>query len=164
MAKLKWEVGSGIDEYIAELQRLGKFTPGMVGKAIYDGAKIVADEVRNNIKKLPVRDRQYKNGNYADKGLTESQKKGLLDGFGISRLQEDGSYKQVKLGFDGYNDTTTKKFPNGQPNAMIARTIESGSSYHQKTPFIAPAVRATKDKAEAAMAERIDEEIQQIFK
>lgn len=159
----KWIVGHGIDDYIAELQRLDQLSEPMIGKAIYQGAKLVADEVRKNIQGIPVAKKSKKN-EYLTRGVTESQKKGLLDGFGIAKKANDGGYVHVKLGFDGYNDTKTEKYPSGQPNSMIARTIESGNSWHQKTPFIAPAVRSSQVKAEAAMKLSIDESIQQIMR
>lgn len=58
----------------------------------------------------------------------------------------------VKLGFDGYNGMKTKKYPKGQPNVLLARSIESGSSIAKKRPFVAPAVRKTKKAAEETMA------------
>ena len=74
-------------------------------------------------------------------------------------MQNENGYINVKLGFDGYNSVKTKKYPKGQPNALIARVTESGSSYRTKTPFIRPAVRATKKAAEQAGQAKIDERI-----
>ena len=42
----KFQVGKGLDEYIANLGNLEFRTPEIVGKAIFDGAKIVADQIR----------------------------------------------------------------------------------------------------------------------
>ena len=156
---MKWVVGDGIDAYISKLENLSH--SGATGKAIYQGAKIVADEVRANINAMPVQD-VSKHNKYKVRGVTASQKKGLQDGFGISKLENQAGYRNVKLGFDGYNSTITPKYPYGQPNAMIARIVESGNSYHVKTPFIAPAVNKTKGIAEKTMAEVIDKEIRAI--
>ena len=120
---MKWTVGKGIDEYIAQLQRLEGYSDTVVGRAMYEGAKIVADEVRKGIDSLPIREEYVKN--QATRGVTKTQKKGLQDGFGISHKQKDGSFVNVKLGFDGYNGTHTKKYPKGQPNAMVARFVET---------------------------------------
>ena len=64
-------------------------------------------------------------------------------------------------GFDGYNEDVTKKWPHGKPNSMIARSIEGGTSWKAKHPFIAPAVRSSRDAAEKAMAEEIEKSIQE---
>ena len=96
--------------------------------------------------------------------LTETAKKGLQDGFGISPMGSEDGMLNVKLGFDGYNGMKTKKYPKGQPNVLLARSIESGSSIAKKRPFVAPAVRKTKKAAEETMAKIIDEESAKIMK
>ena len=143
----KFEVGNGIDQYMEQLHNLEYNYREIIGPAIYVGAGLVADAVKANIKGLPAT---------AANGL---EKAGLIDGFGISKMQDDNGYFNVKLGFTGYNKIKTKKYPGGQPNSVIARSIESGSSWRSSHPFVAPAVRAKKDAAEKAMAEEIDKGI-----
>lgn len=161
----KWIVGSGLDDYIAELQKIGKDTDKACGSAVYAMAAVVADEVRKNIAALPAvpdTDGLKAYQEKTDTQLTIKQKKGLLDGFGISREQTDNGYRHVKLGFDGYNDIQTRTYPNGQPNALIARATESGSSVRKKTPFIRPAVNRAKKQAIEAGQKAIDETIYSI--
>ena len=67
------------------------------------------------------------------------------------------------MGFDGYNEVKTRKYPNGQPNALMARSIESGSSARDKYPFIRPAVQATRKQAIAAAEAKLDKKINDIF-
>ena len=86
----------------------------------------------------------------------------MLEGFGIARMQDENGYFNVKVGFDGYNANKTKKWPNGKPNSMIARSIEGGTSWKPKHPFVAPAVNKTKALAEMAMAAEIDKRIRTI--
>ena len=73
-----------------------------IGEAVYKGAGVVADAVRAQIQALPVAQK------FADDGkkiatITSVQKKGLLDGFGISPMREENGYVHAKLGFAGYN-------------------------------------------------------------
>lgn len=143
----KFQVGDGIDRYIDQLQNLEYNCREVIGEAIYVGAGLVADAVKANIKGLPPT---------AANGL---EKAGLIDGFGIAKMRDENGYFNVKLGFTGYNKIKTKKYPGGQPNSVIARSIESGSSWRSSYPFVAPAVRATKDRAEQAMAEEIEKNI-----
>lgn len=158
--KVKWGVGKGIDKYISSLEKLNLATESQIKMAVYDGAAVIADEVKKNIDAMPVQDAPH-----ADRvtGIKTIQKKGLQHGFGISRMKTEGESVNVKLGFDGYNYLKTKKYPQGQPNAMIARTFESGNSFTKKIPFVAPAVRAKKDEAERKMAEVIDREVSRIM-
>lgn len=157
---MRLQVGKDIDNYIDKLSNLEFTAPNAIGKAVYEGANIVADAIKANIKEMPVDDTRN-----AEKlnGIRSVQKEGLLYSFGIARLKDDNGFYNVKVGFDGYNKLKTKNYPQGQPNAMIARTFESGNSFTKKQPFIAPAIRATKDIAEAKMAQVIDEETSKIM-
>lgn len=157
----KWIVGNGLNSYIEYLQKINAVTDEVIGEAVYEMAKVVADKVRSGIQALPTVGNQANIATYK-KGysrLSDEEKQGLLDGFGVSPMQDDGGYINVKLGFDGYNSVKTKKYPKGQPNALIARVTESGSSYREKTPFIRPAVNASKKQAEQAGQMKIDEKI-----
>ena len=157
----KWIVGKGLNSYIDYLQKINAVTDEAIGEAVYEMAKVVADSVRSGIQALPTVSNQANIATYK-KGysrLSDEEKQGLLDGFGVSPMQDDGGYINVKLGFDGYNSVKTKKYPQGQPNALIARVTESGSSYREKTPFIRPAVNASKKQAEQAGQMKIDEKI-----
>ena len=157
----KWIVGKGLDSYISYLQKIDAVTDEAIGEAVYEMAKVVADKVRSSIQALPTVSNEANIATYK-KGysrLSDEEKQGLLDGFGVSPMQEDSGFVNVKLGFDGYNSVKTKKYPQGQPNALIARVTESGSSYREKTPFIRPAVNASKKQAEQAGKMKIDEKI-----
>lgn len=160
----KWIVGKGLDNYIAYLQRINAVTDEMIGEAVYDMAKVVADKVRANIEALPAVSNEANIATYREgySRLSEPEKQGLMDGFGVSPLQDDSGYINVKLGFDGYNSVKTKKYPNGQPNALIALVTNSGSSYRQKTRFVDKAVSATRKQAEEAGQAKIDEKIRAV--
>ena len=164
MAKLT--IGKGLDKYIAQLEKLGKNTEEVLGRAIYPAAGVVADAVKANIEQIPVSN-SSKRGTASDpiETITSSQKQGLRDGFGIPKIRNDGGLYNVKLGFTGYNttvSTTAKKSGwtnTRQANQMIARAVENGTSFRKKHPFVAPAIRATKAEAEKMMADALDEEI-----
>ena len=161
MAKLEFK---GLDEYVAQLQRLRDASKDCIGYAVFDGAAVVADAVKSAIQSLPVDERRYvKNGQMLN-GITSEQKQGLIDGFGIAPMQDDNGYLNVKLGFTGYNSMQTKAHPNGQPNAMIARSVNSGSSFRTRNPFVDNAVRQAKAQAEEKMKDTLDKEIQKVMK
>lgn len=151
----------GIDAYIKQLNKLQVATKDdVIGKTVYAGAAVVANSVRSAIQSLP-------EGKEGDAGLgtvTPAQKRGLLEGFGISRMRDDDGFVNVKLGFAGYNATRTDKYPQGQPNTLIARAVNSGNSFRKKTKFVDKAVRASKKDAEAAMDAACSREIEKIMK
>ena len=162
MAKITFP---GLKDYELMLSRLEDATDDMIGRAVYAGAGIVADAMKAGINSLPIVTGYGTDANPLPGGVTSAQKAGLLDGFGISPLQDDGSgYLNVKLGFDGYNRTLTEKYPQGQPNQLVARGVESGTSWKQKKPFIRPATTRSRKTAENEMKRVIDEEISKIAK
>lgn len=157
----------GLKDHIDFLDKLSTETEAIFGKAIYDGAEIIADRVRENINALPaVNDLEGLKAwkEKAPAPLTIKAKMGLQDGLGIATMQRTGGTMDVKIGFDGYNSLKTKKYPNGQPNALIARSIESGSSIAEKHPFIRPALNATRKSAQKKMADVVDQEIKKLEK
>lgn len=139
MARLRF---TGLKEYELQLSRLQRGADESAGKAIYAGAEIVADAIKQGIQGLPSK--------------TGTTKQGLLDGFGIAPLQKDAGYLNVKIGFDGYN-------AKGVPNVLMARLFESGKSKVPKRPFVRPAINASRKRAEAKMAEVLDKEIKKIM-
>lgn len=161
MAKLEF---SGMDEYLRTLKDMQGKSTGMIKRAVYDGAAEVAKAVKSAIQGLPETDGYTKPYNLPIKGVTSAQKRGLLDGMGLSPMSNDGGFINTKLGFDGYNSVKTKQHPNGQPNALIARSINSGSSSRAKIPFVNNAVKSAKASAEKAMSSRFDADLKTITK
>lgn len=159
MAKIEFK---GMEEYENRLLELRNLTKEMLGEAIHDGAGIVADSIKSGIQSIPV-DETYATGGIKLYGITSEQKQGLIDGFGIARMQDDNGYLNVKLGFSGNNSVQTKRYPGGQPNSVIARSVNSGSSFRQRIPFIDNAVNASKSAAEQKMKEKIDKAIGEVM-
>lgn len=161
MAKIEMK---GLDEYTRALSKLELNTRDKVcGKAIYAGAKVVADEIKAAISALP----EGKGWGTRDNplaGPTPPQKKGLLAGFGISHMMEDRGYLNVKIGFAGYNNAKTRRWPNGQPNAMVARSVERGTSFMRPNPFVKKTVAAVKSTALETMKKSVDESIEDLMK
>lgn len=145
----------GLDDYISELNKIEELP---LGEVVYQGAKVVADNVKKGLESIPVDNRRYVKGMRAS--ITEEQKQGLIDGFGISALQTKNGYVHVKLGFDGYNSFHTNTYPNGQPNLMVARALTSGTSFLPKNDIIQKSVSEVKQKCEDTMREYYDSMIE----
>lgn len=161
MAKIEMK---GLDLYLVQLSRLEMATKEeIIGKAIYEGAGIVADAIREELEKLPT-DESFGTTEHPAKGIKAVQKVGLLQSMGISEMREENGMYNVKIGFDGYNKVKTARWPKGQPNTMVARAAESGTTWLQKSPFARPAVRNTRKKALDKMGESVDQEISRLFR
>lgn len=161
MATFTWKNNKDLEAFAKELGYLAK-NQALFGKAVYAMADIVADAVRENIDGLravpdEVGLKRWKAGK--KKILLESEKKGLQEGFGISPMQRTDGYYNVKLGFDGYDSMETNEYPNGHPIVMIARSLESGTSFMEKQPFVRDAVNRSRKPAIKKCGEIVDQEI-----
>lgn len=125
----------------------------------------MANKIRANLESLPEESFRYLYGDDMFDGVPSTQKQELLDSFGLTPIEMDyrGMWN-VKIGFDGYGRHPTKTYPQGLPNQLLARSIESGSSWRKKHPFVRPAVAATKKEALAIMQKVVDEETEKIMK
>ncbi len=162
MATIQFKKG---DEYLMKISRLAAASKEEVcGKAIYNAADIVANQIRSELMSVPTDEKHGTESEMAN-GPRKIQKKGLYDSLGIASMQTDErGFMNVKIGFDGYNDVKTKSFPNGQPNQMVARSIERGTSFMKANPFVKKAVSASKKQALDEIRKTVDTEIEKIMK
>ena len=147
----------GFESYELMLRRLEENADEIIGAGIYEGAKVLADSVKDQINALRTGDKSK----YEEKRRQE-QKKGLQESFGISVMRNDNGFINVKIGFDGYNDLKSARWPQGQPNAMVARIFESGTSFSSKQPFFKKGINQAKKASLDAMRMTIDERIHAI--
>lgn len=137
LARMTFMVG---DEFALALSRLATQSDEIAKKAIYEGAKVVADKIKSNLE-----------------GILSPEATGdLVASFGVTPITKDseGNFN-CKIGFDGYDSK-------GTPNQLKARALESGTSTEKKKPFVRPAVNATKGTAIEKMGQVINEEIQRL--
>ena len=138
MATIKAE---GIDEYLKQLDKLGRDLEKVCKAAVFDGAAVVADAVR---------DSYYRNEHPFSENGNE-----VIQSLGLSKMRNDGGFISTKLGFSGYNS-------DGRPNAVIARTMESGNSHQAAKPFVRPALKHCSEMAKAAMKNKVETMIKEI--
>lgn len=162
MATIQFKRGDEYMAKIAKLEAAAKET--LCGDAIYGAAGIVADEIRESLDQVPT-DESYGTTSSPTAGPKKAQLIGLEQSLGIASMQDDGTgYLHVKIGFDGYNEILSNRWPNGQPNQMVARSIESGTSWMKKNPFVRRAVAATRKRAIDYMKRTIDKGVEKIMK
>lgn len=156
----------GASDYAQALKQL-EFTAEQ-GKLLEDavkaGAKPVADEIRRRLDALPEAPFERLSEGEKFSYMPKGQKIDLQESFGLTPVDRDRrGFVHVKAGFDGYGSFPTKDYPRGLPNDLVARAAESGSSVRQKTPFVRPAVNATRKEAEAEMDKTIRQGLEEIF-
>lgn len=158
----------GLDGYLAKMSALEKATDTIVGAVIYEGAEIVADEVRDGLKHLPVAEHDGKpwfgTPGHLARGPSREQKQGLLESFGITSIDTDSKgFTNVHIGFDGYNSVKSVQWPQGQPNQMVARAVESGTSFMEANAVFKLRVGAVRAKARRAMKKKGEKAIGELW-
>lgn len=163
MAKFQMQ---GINQYIDQLRKLEKGTDTVCKAAIYAGAGVLADGIKDAIEDLDtVSDAKAKAAwrEGQPTKISVQQKAGLVQSMGVTPIRDKFGNFDAKIGFDGYNNIKTERWPNGQPNALIARACESGTSAMLKQPFIRPTEKRLKNAVYQAMDEAADKETQKII-
>lgn len=155
-----------LDALERNLRRLGSES-GIVAKvSLYDGAKIAADALRKNVdnlERVPDIEAIHAARRREPTLISVSQKNGLRNGLGISKMKTEANSVYTTISFHGYNTVTSPKWPGGQPNALIAASCEKGSSRMQRQRFIEPALSANRSAILRAMIRTATETITKIL-
>lgn len=152
----------GLNEYASQLMNLTGNADKQIKMAIYEGAKVTLDAIHDEVEALP---EEHANANteYIS-GVLPAQKQGLLKGLGATNMRDENGVIYTQIGFSGYNSIKTKKWTNGQPNAMIARSIVKGTSFRKSIKFVDSAIRKCKAKAEQEMASTFEKLLERKMK
>lgn len=152
---------TGIDEFLNICDLTVKQTDKILGRSIYPGGGIMYDAALRTVSAIRTDPAWRHPGRRL--GPTEQQKAGLAESLGIAKIRKERWGLNVKIGFDGYNDIVTKRWPKGQPNMMVARSVESGTSFMQPQYFMERAVNAATAAVEKAIEEQFYEELGNIW-
>lgn len=128
------------EDFAIKLSRLDTDINEIAKKAIYAGAKIVADAMKVNLESV----------------ISDEATGQLVEALGITPIGMMGSEWSAHIGFDGYDR-------DGVAFQLIARVLESGTSTRQKKPFVRTTMNQTKSKVAETMKNVVEEEIHKIF-
>lgn len=159
---MAWWKFTGVDDLIAQYEKLGNETDAVIGEAVYNGAAVVMRAVESAVDNI-VTDNRWGTEDNPTNGPSSIQKEGLRRSLGIAKMRNDNGFRNVKIGFDGYNNVHTYTWPQGQPNMMVARAVESGTSWMRKQSFMRKAEQASRSRCEQTMSETVDKKIKEII-
>lgn len=162
MPSIKME---GLDEVIAKLKAIGEGNAieKVQKHAVYEGMKVIKNELIAQIRALPEQEGYIEADKLPRRMITKAEKAELIKHIGIAKMEtKDGTVNTV-VSFDGYTSIKTKKYPNGIPAILIARSINSGSSVRQKKPFVRQTRAAAKSKAIQAATDAALESLSRIM-
>ncbi|MBQ8617654.1 MAG: hypothetical protein IJ418_09080 [Clostridia bacterium] len=148
MASLKTEGTADVALMFGKLASAGVPIAKMT---VYDGARVMADEIRREIGALPEDKERHLHGGEKYAVITRRDKQDLAKHLGITKITYSSSGTRAVIGFAGYGSKKTKKYKKGLPMALLARSLMKGTSVREKSAFIDRAVSKASDKAQSAM-------------
>lgn len=160
MARLKTEGVADVAVMIGKAAQAG--TP-IAKMAVYDGARVMADEIRREIGALPVDHERCLHSGERYAVITKRDKNDLAKHLGITKITSSTSGTRAVIGFAGYGSRKTKTYKNGLPMALLARSLMKGTTVRNKSAFIDRAVSAASEKAQDAMVQTAEKAIAKIF-
>lgn len=159
MAKV---VAVGFDTLAKELQQIADHSGEIASRALYNGAGMMADRIRNAVDSQQTQaDRKHKG-----KALLPYEKDALQNGLTIEKFIHDKGrdYTQTAITFHGRVNHRTENFPDGMPTILLARAINKGTSFRSPNRFFINTVNKTRSEAEQAMVKTAEQEMKKHIK
>ena len=134
------------DEFLEKLSKLGTQTDEISERVLEAGGEVVLARIRTNLSSVVGRDTKV-----------ESRSTGELErslGMSKARVDRSGNHN-IKIGF-------AEPRSDGGSNAKIANILEYGRHGQPAKPFLKPAKSSSKSACEAAMKQKLEEEISKL--
>lgn len=128
-----------LDDFVEHLDKIAGMTDDIARQALYVGAKIYADAMKDELTGV----------------IKDKRRDALIDAFGITPHRQDRNFDYTAhLGFDGYQTVGDRQVP----FQLIARSLNSGAKLSENreikaTKFAEKAVKKNKQRAQEAMRE-----------
>ena len=153
---------SGIESLEKMLQQLGDKAPDVAAEALYEGAEIIANAYKHAAGSIHAKKRQHNEPdgqNPSRARYPTPHEKEALKKIGVARFHKDIDGVNTIIGpANGYMTVDGKK----KAIALIARSINSGTSFMKKQPVFRQAVNSNRNTAKAKIvttAENLIDEI-----
>ena len=154
----------GVEALSEMLGRMEEKAPAVASGALYEGAGIMADEIRKGADTIKADKFHYAVFPTATQRLPSPEEKAIVQAAaaGIAKFNKNGTEVDTSVGFRnaGYAELNGKMVP----IPKIVNAINSGTSFMKKQPFIRKAAAAATPKAIAKMQKYIEAEFEAIGK
>ena len=134
------------DDFLEKLSKLGAKTDEISERVLEAGGEVVLAKIRSNLSSVVGKDTKV-----------ESRSTGELErslGMTKARVDRQGNHN-IKIGF-------AEPRSDGGSNAKIANILEYGRHGQLAKPFLKPAKSSSKSACEAAMKQKLEEEIRKL--
>ena len=152
----------GIEEISRALEKLGAQAGAVASHALYVGAGIVADAVQSAVDGLETEPFRFADEAHPRKCSPQEKAALVRHAAGIARFEKSGAEVSTSVGLkdSGYANIAGKQ----AALPLIARSINSGTTFRQKQPFFRHAVNKAKGKASAAIAAEVEKAVNDIMR
>lgn len=150
----------GLDQLGQMLAKVINKAQDIASAALFDGAGIMADALNAGISSIKTE--SFKFAAEGQTRLPSPQEKAALERkVGIASFIKNGSEVDTLIGisYDDYTQIAGKK----KPVAVIARSINSGTSFMQKQPVFRRAKTRSQGKAKEAIIAKAEQMINEII-
>ena len=147
----------GMAEVSEMLTKLEEDAPKIAAKALYEGAGIMADEIKKGAESI--RTAPFKYAREGTRFPSPEEKEIVMQaGVGIAKFNKEGAEVDTSVGYRnaGYADLNGKQ----KPIPVIVNAINSGTSFMTKQPFVRKAASSGGKKAMEAMKTAIEAEFE----
>lgn len=139
----------GLDELLRQLEKAEGNAEHVAAEALYEGAGVMADAVSRAVKGIATEPFKYAAGGRKRKASPEE--KAIIENAkaGVAKFRKNGISIQTSVGMQnaGYAELNGKT----KPIPLIANSINSGTSFMQKQPFLRKAFSQNRSKAQSAI-------------
>ena len=134
------------DDFLEKLSKLGSHTDEISERVLEAGGEVVLAKIRTNLSSVVGKDTKV------DSRSTGELERSL--GMSKARVDRNGNHN-IKIGF-------AEPRSDGGSNAKIANILEYGRHGQPAKPFLKPAKSSSKSACEAAMKQKLEEEISKL--
>lgn len=146
----------GLAEVSEKLAQLGDTAPAVASQALYEGAGLMADELTKGAETIQTAPFKWASRSRGETRLpSPEEKKIVLDaGVGIAKFHKSGSEVDTSVGYRnaGYAQLAGRTVP----IPVIVNSINSGTSFMKKQPFVRKTARQAVKKVTEKMKSTIE--------
>ena len=150
----------GLDDLSKMLNQLGEQAGKVAAVGLYDGAGVMAGEVKNQAERI--RASKFHYGVFVTRDPSHEEKAAVVNaGAGVAKFDKNGGEVNTSVGYSnaGYVEIAGRI----KPVPLIANAINSGTSFMKKQPFFRRAVSNGTQKATDAIVKTAEAKIEEII-
>lgn len=151
---------TGMDELLRKMEKLGEKGQAAASMALYEGARVTADAVGQAVNGIATEPFKYAGSEKKRKPSPEEKAVVAAAGHGVAKFRKSITRVDTSVGLQnaGYGEINGKTVP----VPLIANAINSGTSFMEKQPFMRRAFSQSKGAAQAAIENKLREELDKL--